>query len=213
MYKKCGLIILPTKGKSNLFLYKDNILQYQPGSQYAFKDIKAQHLYIISDNDRIKEGDWYLDTLNNLVFPYNKMHGQLPTDKKIIATTDSSFNKLHHSDNILVSGRHSVSNNVIVFPSIPQSFIDKYVSEYNKGNVIKEVLVEYNGKGEIDGTGLCEGTYCETHLKLNPDNTINIKNLKDSWTREEVKTLFDRFYQAFDMISQEWYDEWIKNNL
>lgn len=30
------------------------------------------------------------------------------------------------------------------FPSIPEAFIKEYITEYNKGNIIKEVVVEYN---------------------------------------------------------------------
>ena len=86
---------------------------------------QLQHLYIISD-DEIKE--------NNTHF-YNPHSGQLHisgnhTDyiainkngcKKIIATTDVSLG----------------------LPQPSQQFIEKYIEEYNKDNIITDVLVEY----------------------------------------------------------------------
>ena len=151
---------------------------------------EAQHLYIISD-DEIKE--------NNTHF-YNPHSGQLHisgnhTDyiainkngcKKIIATTDVSLG----------------------LPQPSQQFIQKYVDEYNKGNIITNVLVEYNYF--LDDNGILP----YWNLKVNPkDNTITIKKVKDSYTREEVENLIysamtDRCYTTV----AEW-KKWIEENL
>jgi len=164
-----------------------------------------QHLYILSD-DKIKEGDWciYLGINNrnsihiartsndnrriyheigvDPIKEYGTIYGGLTPSpheiKKIIATTDSNFSSLN-------------------LPSIPQSFILKYVNEYNKGNKIEEVIVEYIDNGEEDWIGdnhNGEPFWNEKiELKLNPDNTINIKPVKDSWTRDEVTKLLLEF--------------------
>lgn len=52
-------------------------------------------------------------------------------------------------------------------------------------------------------------------LKINPkDNTITIKEVKDSWNREEVIQLIKKFNK--DCTGQPWYefdDKWIEENL
>jgi hypothetical protein len=52
----------------------------------------------------------------------------------------------------------------------------------------------------------------EQVLKLNPDDTINIISIKDSWTREEVIELMSK---SFDRgVSRKSFDQiWIENNL
>ena len=172
---------------------------------------QLQHLYIISD-DEIKE--------NNTHF-YNPHSGQLHisgnhTDyiainkngcKKIIATTDVSLG----------------------LPQPSQQFIQKYIEGYNKGNVITDVLVEYNC-----GDSHCSLFGCQKHLgcknesiqtvKINPkDNTITIKKVKDSYTREEVEDLCrkafllyksDNYgYPGLIKSTKEKEDKWIGENL
>ena len=146
---------------------------------------ESQHLFILSDEE-ITHNDWVL-------LPNNEIHKMSPTDmihylasqskatKKIIATTDTSLG----------------------LPQPSQRFIEKYIEEYNKGNVISEVDVEY----EVDYSIKCDETLsdCQRYsnkkvdcsncikaifkLKVNSDNTINIKSAKDSWTLEELHDL------------------------
>ena len=144
------------------------------------KDSTVQfwNLYIISD-DEIKEGDWVVYK-NKMI--YQNSYGEIGSVigdedfirkycKKIIATTDESLNLPQPSD----------------------SFIKKYVEGYNKGNVITDVLVEYNiYDDQCDGLscGICNCNHTTekliSELKINPkDNTITIKKVKDSYTREE----------------------------
>ena len=208
-FKKAKVVMLSTNNKSNIVLGKRNTL-------YNTKDIPNvefnnvlspnnwiyQHLYIISD-DEIKE--------NNTHF-YNPHSGQLHisgnhTDyiainkngcKKIIATTDVSLG----------------------LPQPSQQFIQKYIEEYNKGNIITNVLVEYNC-----GDSHCSLFGCQKHLgcknesiqtvKINPkDNTITIKKLKDSWNREEVSNLIKLFANNYQYASNDiGYNKWIEENL
>ena len=133
-FKRAQVVILPTEQYTNLCLghnlsyveSKNNIsidaIWKSIKLQYPYK---PQHLYIISD-DEIKE--------NNTHF-YNPHSGQLQisgnhTDyiainkngcKKIIATTDVSLG----------------------LPQPSEQFIQKYIEEYNKCNVITDVSVEY----------------------------------------------------------------------
>ena len=166
------------------------------------KDSTVQfwNLYIISD-DEIKE--------NNTHF-YNPHSGQLHisgnhTDyiainkngcKKIIATTDVSLG----------------------LPQPSQQFIQKYVEEYNKGNIITDVLIEYEliSNEEYFGNTVNPDNdvpYFDEKLKINPkDNTITIKKVKDSWNREEILNDIEQaIIQGLDI--GQYRDKWIKENL
>lgn len=59
----------------------------------------------------------------------------------------------------------------------------------------------------------------KVRLKLNPDNTINIKSIKDSWTREETANLIRNFrneilieISARRQVS-DFTEKWIETNL
>ena len=147
MLKKCKIVILPTNQQTKyLMVYSDVektkgklILNGLKNDEYK----EYQHLYIISD-DEIKE--------NNTHF-YNPHSGQLHisgnhTDyiainkngcKKVIATTDTSL-YIHQKETI------SIPERVFYLPQPSQQFIQKYIEEYNKGNIIEDVLVEYEIK-------------------------------------------------------------------
>ncbi len=122
--------------------------------------------------------------------------------RKIIATTDSSLiiinNKLDSRDLL----------HTLILPQPSQSFIEKYIEKYNKGEKIADVMVEYESiNSHVLGL---------IRLKVNPkDNTITIKPIKDSWNREEVIKLMNLSIEqgkyAFDQNN--WEDKWIKENL
>ena len=177
---------------------------------------QLQHLYIISD-DEIKE--------NNTHF-YNPHSEQLHisgnhTDyiainkngcKKVIATTDTSL-YIHQKETI------SLPERVFYLPQPSQQFIQKFVEEYNRGNIITDVLVEYEliSNEEYFGNTVNpddDVPYFDERLKINhKDNTITIKKVKDSYTKEEVENLIysamkDRCYTTI----AEW-KKWIKENL
>jgi len=176
--------------------------------------MKPQHLYITSDEE-IKEGDWYVSEKSfNVLRVQKPERGYKPTGKKIISSTDKSLG----------------------LPEPSQGFIEKYVSEYNKGNIITDVLVEYditklytcNNCGNLQDQWLRGCNCCETgHLwstpvlkvKVSKDNTITIKKIKDSWTREEFEL---RLQQYGDYVCNRVLDsgvpiyksskEWIEEN-
>ena len=175
-FKRAQVVMLPTEKQSHLFRYSDNILQFQPGLQYGYSPIKAQHLYVISD-DKIKEGDYiyHLDVCDITKAEYD---GNVLSKsfKKIIATTDTSLSYIKHDDTVPYPKGEQIR-----LPQPSQQFIEKYVESYNAGKIITDVLVEYDycpnrhNKGDLS-----------KYLKINPkDNTITIKKLKDSWNREE----------------------------
>ena len=143
---------------------------------------KHQHLYIILD-DKIKLFDWVYNNKENIVERITSKtelifvleeNKENQTFKKIIATTDTSLEPRN------LYGNSGLFKTILPQPS--QQFIQKFVEEYNKGNIIEDVLVEY-GKEYVDE----KDSYGYNKLKINPkNNTITIKKAKDSWTREEV---------------------------
>ena len=149
-----------------------HILTKNDGKEYA-KTVTSQHLYILSDEE-IKEGDWYLVSGGvGLKIGAYKSDGNTPINdwcKKIIATTDSSIK-------IVYDGKTPISENWngYLLPQPSQSFIDKFVEEYNyRGDVITEVMVEYESIGAYANPKY-DSDY---QLKINSDNTINISNSK-----------------------------------
>jgi len=211
MYKKCKVVILPTDKKARLMIDKHRELQSTPHycrTKIFHAQMKTpQHLYILSD-DEIKEGDWYIVLPEDSVRQCSMKFDTHRDFKKIIASTDFSLTS---------KGVYPYNPNVDYnIPSIPKSFIDKYVSEYNKGNKIEEVMVEYEGYDNLNSMN--DFSILGIQLKLNSDNTISIKSIKDSWTREEVIDLCERAWQGAlnkynEPLPSPGFTMWLKTNL
>jgi len=186
MFQKANIVILTTNQKTTLIgLYKDThkLVFNNPNNKDISRGI-PQHLYTTSDEE-IKEGDWciqtnYEKTLSNICKYIDYGKGSF-TFKKIIASTDSLLGKYINGNNSLYGEFIGVN-----LPQPSQLFIDKYIIEYNKGNTITEIMVEYEENyKDVKNYGI-RGE----HLKINSkDNTITIRRIKDSWTRDEVKQL------------------------
>lgn len=178
---------------------------------------KIGNLFVLSD-DEIKEHDWFYykhfgeDIITQAKETTDLVNLNNPDRyfKKIIATTD----KLENCQMPNLSGQ-------MYLPQIPQLFIEHFISEYNKGNIITEVEVEYEEIEEyIPPRGCFEGDFYQGtgkfKLKINPDNTINIKPVKDGWNREEVVNLI-KLYQfnsiGKDLLTNTFTDKWIEENL
>ena len=209
-FKKFKCIMLPTNEKADYtsFDYFERLSLYESKggskkSDLSFKKyfnymdfINPQHLFITSDEE-IKEGDWIYCANGNPRISKAKgcfKYYICVKCKKIIASTDSSLN-LH---------------------LLSKLFIDNYIEQHNEGNVITDVMVEFEDNS-------CEEWYGDDYegepiwvenidLKVNPkDNTITIKKVKDSWKREEVINLIHKFRQeTYNGYSA---DKWINTNL
>ena len=152
--------------------------------------VQFWNLYIISD-DEIKEGDWIITNIHNKIEQVLNNQTSLKfyqeRAKKIIATTDSS----------LWRPSHKYASDVILLPQPSQQFINKYIEEYNKGNMITDVLIEYEliSNEEYFGNTVNpddDVPYFDERLKINSkDNTITVKKVKDSYSREEVDRMLD----------------------
>ena len=140
---------------------------------------KALNIYILSEDEKengfnIPKGSWFYDTRDKTIS--NSSLAITHFSKKIIASTDKSLTKYLGTDG---NGFHESR----YLPQIPQSFIEYFITEFNKGNVIDKVNVEYE---EYEGKKPFERLLDNPVLKLNQDNTINIKPIKEFWSREEV---------------------------
>lgn len=222
IFKDCNVVILFTNkashirvaGNNGKLIYKDEEAIYLP---------YVAHLYITSD-EKLEEGDWCITPDNHpCIFGYDFRamwsKKQILSCKKIIASTDSSIK--------IVIPRHNDFDSIYNFPKIPQTFIDYFISEYNKGNKIEKTQVEYEiiRKGVSSGQDcifgyICSDTITEESLKVNPDNTINIRTSKDNWNREEVSLNISNFAKDFSLAnnldfskSLDFTTNWIKQNL
>ena len=201
-------------------LYQATKNYYYTKAYLEVEEFEAYELYITSD-DEIKEGDWYFDGTdfihkkskhNNTLVDGNKQA------KKIIATTDTSSINIRQ-----MTFMDEATEWIYDIPQPSQQFIEKYIEEYNNGNIITDIEVEYSP------SSITIQTYSEQQindnlkaltLKINPkDNTITIKKLKDSWNREEVIEQMWSAYKASNTVFEDEsalrieFDNWINQKL
>ena len=208
-YQEAEVVMLATKyGKITLYDY-DNLktLSLAQGNHKGTENtIRPQHLYIVS-NETIKESDWFIDLKDNTIWQ-NKAKESMrksifPECKKIIATTNEYIG--------YTDIRVSPVKNFCIYPQPSDSFIKKYIEEYNKGNIITKVLVEYEiGKSYSGNSGL----EIKQWLKVDSNNTITIKKVEPKlYTREEVEILITNAFKAGYERSHSGYphtDNWSK---
>lgn len=213
MYKKVNVVMLPTNEKANLYLHETKGLHLLAPVEHEQGRYNGsnQHIYILSD-DEIKEGDWCYSKSLDLVYQVKGLPLSAMDSKKIIATTDKST-KLEldgYRGNLLPDVSFDIE-----MPQSSRSFIEKYVEEYNKGNVITEVMVEYETEEYcLPMPNIHIKQYREI-LKINSDNTINIKPIKNSWSREEVVELLRKSHclKSISFIQNNSLDKWLEENL
>lgn len=205
MFKKEKVVMLPINEKA-----ENCLAQYYNGKMSFSKPLLTEsyrkaahvicyHLYVISNDEKLESGDWFI--VNDIVHKcigVNKVSEDIESNnglcydktkcKKIIAPTDSSLTK------VVINGDFPVDG--IPLPKPSQSFIEKYIECYNKGEIIDDVMVEYEWDKPFMSVNEDEEMVenYPLNLKINPkDNTITIKKIKNSWNREELD----------DMLSQQ----------
>ena len=204
-YQEAEVVMLATKQYHSDIEF-DDTLQLVRHKGYANKN--GQHLYIVS-NEKIKESDWYIWLDNSqicraetdiMIINQHIKNGHI---KKIIATTDEYIG--------YTDIRVSPVKNFCIYPQPSDSFIKKYIEEYNKSNIITKGLVEYEiGKSYSGNSGL----EVKQWLKVDSNNTITIKRLElELYTREEVEILITNAFKAGYERSHSGYphtDNWSK---
>lgn len=184
-FELAEIILTETDENSLLYLSTDvtpNLLSNWRG--------KAQRMYILS-NDKIEEGDWCYDKrpdeegiLHDCVYQIQDIATELrtSTEKKIIATYPSLIIPVK---TMTTPEGVTIAIHVRNFSQPTQEFIEYFIEEYNKGNVIEDALVEYeeyltNGWVPTyynpDNHNLDEPAEMDYRVKINPENnTITIK--------------------------------------
>ena len=220
MKRKHQIVLVETNKESNII--KGNDVDYLILVESWSGKGKPQHLYVLSD-DEIKEGDWYHNSIDNSIKQASNWI-YVSNCKKIIATTNDKISinlgKEYHESPIRGGQMYT---RLCPYPQIQQSFIEYYIEQYNKGNIITEVDVEmkYLGKSIIGVTPAGVPTYInEGYSTTEPyvylDNTINVFSIKTSWNREEVINLIKDFAgDKFEFTGklEEVVDKWIEQNL
>ena len=196
-YQECNVVMLPTKqyNREGILVVREHDNKLMMHTDKVEFHGQNQHLYITNPNEEIKEGDWFYDKYANQVFQVNEHHVIAKWWCKIIATTDESLG----------------------LPQIPIDFIKQYCEL----NGINKVLVWYDiTYGDEVGHPMHWGQIEKRKSKLiiSSDNTILIKPIKDSWSREEVIELL-RQYNAHiintndEALGPYQFNYWIKENL
>lgn len=166
MYKQCIVIKLPTNDKSILYQKKGKLFSYNELTAPIANE--NRHLYIISDDD-IREGDW--------VF--------YEPDKSVIKCEEGS---LHFNPELIYNKIIASTDLSLKLPKIPQYFINKFISEFNNGNYISNVMV----------------------LDKVLDNTINIRT-KLSMDISDYNSLLNE--AKANNLTLEGFSEWINEKL
>lgn len=230
MFKKHSAIILPTDKATSItqsfttkkLFYNNNQLLAERHIQ--FEGAIPQHLYILSDEE-IKKGNWIYNkdvgivkclTVEKNESEEFRFNYEFETKDEKCWLTDF----LGRSFKVIASTDKSLG-----LPSPSDSFIKKYCELGD----INEVMVEYEEKIE------CEAYYayggydchwpckCKVNLNVALDNTITIKKVKESWSKEEVIGLLNEMVDSIrydysypikirDDISNK-KDKWIEENL
>jgi hypothetical protein len=215
-YQECDVVMLPTKNDSARIIKSEDRDYLVFVDKWSGKHID-NHLYILS-NDEIKKGDWVLTPYHE-IYQVVKFNGGVPVDKngngnllhnkKIISTTDKSL-RIHKSEILGKINGHTLGKvKSLLLPQLPQSFIEYFISEYNKGNLISKVLVEVENDYEEP-----QGDYFR--IKLNQNNEISIlTEQKQIFSREEVVEFLNQYRQFTWKNGSTLTDlqQWIQQNL
>lgn len=241
--RKAKVVMLPTEKATNLFIQKSKLIFTRTATEHGRNNLvkmwnsagyQGQHLYIISD-DEIKESDWYIDngiTANGYIIPLQLLkkytigmkggedktgyisESKLNSCKKIIATTDSSLSKEWRD--------YKNDLHIYHLPQPSPQFIAKFIESYNKGDIITDIMIEYERIG-IGFTHDKNGKELPFGLKVDKNNCITITKVKDSWSREELeahcKHAFKCGMESESLLRRGFKDEaltvdnWINQNL
>jgi hypothetical protein len=208
MKKTHPVVILSTE-KSTIFFHAGGDLCLNlTGERIRTEFTSPQHLYILSNEETIKDGDYYKYPNKGVIW---RRKGQVlnPKAQKIIATTDKSLT----TDGFSTQDKPNTYIQVPL-PSIPESFIKAYIRDYNLGKPITEVALEY--EGHISSGYDSPGMYYT--LKTRPDGSVIIHQSR-MYSTQEMK---DIVYKALTSggpspFNVPWEHEdalkWIEENL
>jgi hypothetical protein len=178
--KECDVIILPSDKESILSVWgneeypMDELFLSTPQNRNKFdeKELQYVNIYILSNNRIYKDDYYFLDgKISKQPTELINIDVQLFSGaKKVIATTD----RLNIHPNISDSYR---SGNCV--PRIKDSFIDRFIESYNRGECIESVIINFEQYDFAPDNSMGYFEPGAFTYKLRPeindiDNTINI---------------------------------------
>jgi hypothetical protein len=182
-YQECEVIMLPTDKWSSVVHSTNKYGGLFKSEHYSpMKDMgdSYQHLYILSNEEITLSSNnegWFLRShsmTNNTDVIQNPQFTSKYKYKRIIATTDNS---------LLVKNNDMFSTEL---PQIPQQFIDYYINEYNRGNIITKLLVEVEMWAHSEENP-------QWKVKLNQDNEVSILISDKSIIHKFVRKVQEEF--------------------
>jgi len=200
-YQECDVVMVSTKIKPYFLELWGKWLFNTSDGIYSDREPKAigQHLYILS-SEEIKKNNWKLCLNDNLISQYLskksiESDSKCENCKKIIATTDSSLETV--TSGVIKTEKGHYGFTTLKPFEIPQSFIEYFINEYNKGNVISKVLVEVENKS-VEQLNDMYGInhWRNQQIKLNQNNEISIlTKSKQETVEDKIKTLISEWQQ------------------
>jgi hypothetical protein len=237
MLKRHKVAMLATNQKANvgdyIIIRYNNVIHLVSYSK-GLATNNQQHLYILSD-DPIQDGDWFVKMRS-----FNNKPSLYKEDKKAFMNSEwLNSGDVNDCFKVIAS-----TDTQLGLPQPSKAFIQKYVELYNKGQQITEIDVEYeyveqecnsstnwidcdsNGTdfykctvcGNVGASDICIETVREGYLpKVDNNNTITIRKVKDSYSREEVVNFaIKAFYAGYNHHLGAQYlegKEWVNENL
>ena len=223
LYMPSKVVILPTnekaldKGQPYLSMDSNSMVLGLTTRSFTsgenFNKI-PQHLYFTSEEE-IKVGDQFIAfgkvyECNHKGVYVQYFNGAFTREecRKIIATTDKSIGR--------IKPNHNDFDSIIYLPEPSHKFLEAFVENHNKGKSIIDVLIEYVKVPNSVFVNVIEAPYLT--LKVDKDNIITIKPIKDIYTREEVMELFAKYeedvYRKYKAnITNISTKNWLKDNL
>jgi hypothetical protein len=221
-------IILLASDKSFIHLSHNKLITSieETGVSDLYKSI-PQHLYVIS-NEFIKEKEYFFDKKDNCIYrsvdeqnanSINETRELYDIERyyKIIATTNDKISiNLGKEKHVAPTNSNydQIYTRLCPYPKPSQEFIEHFISQYNKGNVLSKVEVEYGYNEERIVNNKDIGDYS---LVINSDNTINISIPSTKiYTSEEVKQIVHKYREEmgiFGNCNDKDCDIWLENNL
>lgn len=219
MKKPIEVVMLPTKDTTHIKMGENTKqLFYVPELLEGHSSWINQYLYITvsQDVEPIKVGDWIIKKPSNKPHQVKDIKYLYESDRKIIATDDSSlFYKFDTIDGIKTKR----------LPQVSQSFLKEFVVNPNgKWEVEYEELSRFDVFNMVTEKITTLSTMYE--LKLNQDNTVNITSVKEKmYSKAEFIKGVLKMQHDYTKYKEnchygpnmreiaEWTDNWIKENL
>lgn len=195
--------LLPTKEPSRLKKINDTVYLHED-DLFIFDGFRYNHNLYITNDEEIKDGDWFTDDNNSLKRSYKLSHVQFSTPKKIILTTDTKLIENGIQEIVLYYLKWFVKN-----PSC--EFVEtKLVNINNIYEILlpkKEVLGEYDKicNPEINKQVEAEIKKLEEKATLEEDTLSKIKFVLSMGNEAQAIRLLEQYgeLQAKQMFSKE----------